>query len=437
VRLLLTATLFLLLSTPSYGFTLKQVVELVKKRDLKVKIAKEQLKGNLYQKEAVKRSFLPQVNLQAQFQEFHQNFQPEGWNQNYAFSVTVSDQPVNFQQFDQLKLTDAQIEQAKANLENTTLEEMYQALSLAFQAAVSYREIEIRKELLRSAEEILKVAEEKKRKGLVMITDVLKARAEVDGGRRDLIEAENRYRKLINQLEELLNAPLKGTPQICLADEEPRFNEEELLKLAYSTRPELKAQRSAIKSAQIQQKIEEDALKPTVNLSVSASRSGSAFLPSQKVFSAGVTLNFPLFDSGVSKARALAAGTQKVAEELQLQLLKNRIKREVLNALSDVRTGYEKLKAAESSLRYYEKAYERSLNEYRLGVSDVVSLLQSYNALKSAQEQYLSALLDYNLSLLNLQKATGQLLTGGTYEKATPCPDSLGGGSRGITPLQK
>ncbi|WP_457755012.1 TolC family protein [Thermovibrio ammonificans] len=427
MRLLTAAFAALAFATQqSFAFTADEVAKLVRERNLQVLAAKEQLKGALFQEKATKKSFLPQLTLSGSFFENYQSAFPKGWQQSYTLSATVTDQLVNFQQLDQLKIDRTQVEIQKANLSGTLLEQLYQALNLFLEAGAQREKVKIRKELLNSAQQIFKVAQKKYREGLVMVTDLLKAKAEVDSAKRALVEEENRYRKTLNRLNELLNTRLKGEPEVCFFTEELKINRKELLKRALSLRPELKQQEKGVKLSKLQVQQIQDTLKPSLNLSVSVSRTGTQFLPSDKTVSAGITINFPVFDSGVTKARALSAESGVKVAQLQLQELKNRIKREVLNAVADVESGYQRLKAAESSLNFYRKAYSRSLNEYRLGVTDIVSLLQAFNALKNGEEEYIDALLSYNQAILNLDRTTGQLLTGGFYEEVSRCSDSFG-----------
>ncbi|RUM88666.1 MAG: hypothetical protein DSZ25_01820, partial [Thermovibrio sp.] len=274
-------------------------------------------------------------------------------------------------------------------------------------------QIELRREILRSSKKILSVAEEKYKQGLVMITDVLKSKAEVKSAESSLIESENNYRKTFNSLNSLLDFSLKE-------NEKPEFEflknpigktVRELLETAFRLRPEIKKAEKSIEVERERTKLIERNLSPLVSVSLSAQRSGTQF-PGEKSYSMGVTISYPLFDSGQTEYRLLSQRSSLIQSELEFRKVKNRIRLEVLNAVSDVKSNYEKLKSSESFLNYSKKAYERALNEYRLGVSDIVLLLQTFNNLKKAEEDYLSALYNYNLSVISLKKATGELLGG-------------------------
>ena len=108
----------------------------------------------------------------------------------------------------------------------------------------------------------------------------------------------------------------------------------------------------------------------------------------------------------------MVAEKDVTVKEVELKKVKNRIKTEVLNALYALKASRDILKSSEAFLKFSRKSYERALNEYRLGVSDFVSLLQAHENLKKAEEAYIDSLLKLNLSWLQLRKATGELLGG-------------------------
>ncbi|MEO2083039.1 MAG: TolC family protein, partial [Desulfurobacteriaceae bacterium] len=272
--------------------------------------------------------------------------------------------------------------------------------------------ISYRKGSLESAEKILKVAEEKYEKGLVMITDVLKAKSEVEKVRGELSSLEAEYDQSFNRLNELLNFSLKKgeKPEVELKEEKPHFEVSHLVKEAFSLRPEIRRAEKELGVSSFQVNYEKSRLRPSLSLSFSMRRSGTTFWPEERSYSWSVNLNFPLFDSGQSTYRALEKDREREVALLKLKKLKNRIKREVLDVVADIESSYRNLKSDYAFLEFSKKAYDRALNEYKLGVSDIVALMQAFDTLKRAEDRYVSSLLAYNLALLSLKKVIGKLL---------------------------
>jgi outer membrane protein TolC len=407
LRLLL---ILFFLPVSAFAITPAQLKKLVERYSLDVRISKERVKGALFQRKAVFREYFPKLNLNVGFQEFYPDFK-ENWNQQYSYGLSVTSEVLNLKRNVELSIDKEEIERLRESYRETLLTVYYSALRKLYLMKFNYEKIKIRKSILDSAKEILKVAEEKYRKGLVMITDVLKAKSEVDKAESSLIQAKSDYRKAFNDLNSILDFSLKTDekPEVSFTKEPLTDSAEELLKRALKLRPEIREVQREVKEKEKEVELQKRTLSPVVSISFSAKRSGTE-LPGDKSYSAGVNLSYPLFDSGQTTYRALAKKSELVQAKLKLKKEKNQVRLEVLNALSDVKAAYGKLKSAESSLNYSKKAYERALNEYKLGVSDIVLLLQTFRNYKNAQESYLRTLYNYNLSLVSLKKATGELL---------------------------
>ena len=409
---LLTAALFTLIPLSAYAVTPEEVVKYLLNNSLDIKTAKKSVEKERINKVVTKREFFPEINLSASFSEFYPDFK-ESWNQKYSLGATVSAEPINFQRFVKLEIDLTRIKAKEEKLKETLLEQLFLALKELYNLKAYQERILFKEESLRSAKEILKVAQEKYKKGLVMITDVLKAKSQVENVKGELSKLKAQYRQSFNRLNELLNFSLseEEKPQFEFLKEKVSVEKRELLRTALEMRPEVKEAKEEVKENSLRVKYTQRTLSPRLNLSFSWNRSGTSFWPQDRNYSAGVSLSFPIFDSGLTTYRTMAQEKEKEISLINLKKVKNRVKREVLDAIADVESGYENLKSAEAFLEFSKRAYERTLNEYKLGVSDIVSLLQAYTNLKEAQDRYVSSLLNYNVSLLSLKKATGELLT--------------------------
>ncbi len=409
---LLTAALTLLIPVNAFALTPSQLKGLILKRSLKLKVQKEQVKAQEFKEKATFRSYFPKVNLTSSFNEFYPDIF-QNWNQNYTYGVSITAEPLNLQRNVELSINREKVRELRYAVDSTFLDVYSEALSYLYKLKALEREIDLRKKQVESSEKILSVAKKKLKKGLVMITDVLKAKSEVEKRRALLSQAENEYRKTFNLLNALLDFSLKGNekPNVELLKEKLPFSSENLIRKALLMRPEVKEAKQQVKIAEKSVQLVKRNLSPKLSVNFSAQRTGTDF-PGDKNYSAGFTLSFPVFDSGLTKFQTLEQVSQLKKAQLNLKETENSVKLEVLNALSDVNYSYSQLKSSESSLKYARKAYERALNEYKLGVSDIVALLQAFEFYCQSQEDYIQSLLNYNLSVVSLRKATGELLGG-------------------------
>ena len=409
---LLTAALTLLIPVNAFALTPSQLKELILKRSLRLKVQKEQVKAQEFKEKATFRSYFPKVSLSASFSEFYPDLF-NNWNQNHAYGVSITAEPLNLQRNVELSIDREKVKELRYAVDSTFLDVYSEALSYLYRLKVLEREVELRRKQLESSEKILSVAKEKFKKGLVMITDVLKAKSEVEKRRALLSQAENDYRKTFNSLNALLDFSLKNgeKPEVNLIKERLPLNPRELVRRALLLRPEVKEAKQQVEIAKRSVQLVKRNLSPRLSVNLSAQRTGTDF-PGDKNYSAGFTLSFPVFDSGLTKFQTLQQVSQLKQAQLNLKETENSVKLQVLNALSDVKYSYSQLNSSESSLKYARKAYERALNEYRLGVSDIVALLQAFDFYCQSQTDYLQSLLNYNLSIVSLKKATGELLGG-------------------------
>ncbi|MEO2065347.1 MAG: TolC family protein, partial [Desulfurobacteriaceae bacterium] len=298
---LLTAALFTLIPLSAYAVTPEEVVKYLLNNSLDIKSAKKSVEKERISRAVTEREFFPEINLSASFSEFYPDFK-ESWNQKYSLGATVSAEPINFQRFVKLEIDSTRIKAKEEKLKETLLEQLFLALKELYNLKAYQERILFKEESLNSAKEILKVAQEKYKKGLVMITDVLKAKSQVENVKGELSKLKAQYRQSFNRLNELLNFSLseEEKPQFEFLKEKVRVEKRELLKSALEMRPEVKKAKEEVKENSLRVKYSRRTLSPRLKLSFSWNRSGTSFWPEDRNYSAGVSLSFPIFDSGLT-----------------------------------------------------------------------------------------------------------------------------------------
>ncbi|WP_163327747.1 TolC family protein [Desulfurobacterium thermolithotrophum] len=415
--ILLLLVLFFFSLKNSYAVTISQLKSLIDRYSLEIGIEKTAIEKSKLLRKATFRSYFPRISLTGEVDEFYPytGFFSKSWNQQYTLGISVSANPLNLQRNVQLKVDKYSIEVNKDALEKTRLELYSQAINYLLKLKTLEKLIEIRKELLRSSKEILKISEKKYKNGLVLITDVLKSKANVEKAKTSLRNTEKEYSQAFNLLNELVNFSLKTgeKAEVELLEEVKLPKIKKLISIALLKRPEIYKLKKEIEIAKLNVEIQKKTLSPQLNFSASYTRSGTAFFPDKDNYQLSAVLSFPIFDSGVTKLKSLAVTKDLISKELSLKKQENAIKREVLNAVEAVNSAMEEVKSAKSFLNYSKEAYKRVLNEYKLGVSDIVALLQAFDNLKTAEESYINSLFNLNSAYYELKKATGELLYGG------------------------
>ncbi len=407
--------LIVLCCVSSNALTLDGLIGLTEKNNLDILAQKHKLKSRVYSERSTFRGYFPTLSLQSTASLFYpyQGFSGKYWNQSYSYGFGLEVNPLNFQRNAQLKMDRFYVEYQKAELSETRLDEYFKAIKYFLRLKGWKEKVEIRKKRLESSREIYKVSLKKKEEGLVLLSDVLKAKANLERSRKELESAKNEYRKVENTLREVLNIDesVDLTPDVKLKSEIEVPEENEFLRAALETRPVLKKARQSVEISKQGVTYEKAFLLPRISLSVSYNRESTYWPPEDNSWNLSALFQWPIFDSGQSKYRALSKAEEEKVALIDLRKEENRVKRQVLNSLSDFKSAKVNVKSAREYLKFAKRSYNRTFNEYKKGVSDIVSLLTAFDELKNAEEQYIDTLVDFNVSYFEILRYSGLLLS--------------------------
>jgi outer membrane protein TolC len=124
----------------------------------------------------------------------------------------------------------------------------------------------------------------------------------------------------------------------------------------------------------------------------------------------GVQLQMNLFDSfnKMYKMRQKKIELQKL--ETQVVMFRENTNREVANARNSLKTNLKSLTFQQTNMNLAQKIYEQTQLQFKEGIVGINDLLNSENALKEAQTNYLTTLVKVRIAELQLKKANGTLM---------------------------
>jgi outer membrane protein TolC len=312
--------------------------------------------------------------------------------------------------YDQMK---AAKEQLRAALDETLL-----GIKEAFYGVILAREkIEVRKEALDVLQTQLKNATAKRDSGTASDFEVLQAQVAVANEKPNYIRAQNDYRVAVNQLaeaigylgsKELLGEDVSGALKINPTN--PDLNE--LLRLAYVHRPDLRQAKNQAQAARNQVWATGASYLPSVDLTGGYAWDKSALTSSIREnvlegWEMGVTASWTLFDGFAREARMVQArATERQAQAAYTQ--------ERLNTEVTIREAYSSFVQARDILDGAEKTVEEARESLRLakarfaaGNSAQLDVLQAQSALSESQLNLLTSRYDYIVACAQLDRATG------------------------------
>jgi outer membrane protein TolC len=176
------------------------------------------------------------------------------------------------------------------------------------------------------------------------------------------------------------------------------------------------AQRQDLKSAEAGLRAAEQALKaaraeriPNVNLSASYGIEGvTPTSGGNGTFSAGFSLNVPVWQGGRISADIEQARSAIDQRRAEYENLRGSIELDIHNAYVDLEVANEQVRVAESNRKLALDTLRQSQDRFAAGVSNSVEVVQSQEALASAESDYVSSLYSQNVAKISLARAMGE-----------------------------
>jgi outer membrane protein TolC len=125
----------------------------------------------------------------------------------------------------------------------------------------------------------------------------------------------------------------------------------------------------------------------------------------------GLNLNVPIFDGfrKQSQIRQVRINREKTLNDITS--FEYAAGMEYLNARQAYLSSLKALEVQKKNIELAESIYQNVNTKFKEGVGSTIEILSAENELKSARVNYLGALYDLNISLMDLKKALGQPIT--------------------------
>jgi len=187
---------------------------------------------------------------------------------------------------------------------------------------------------------------------------------------------------------------------------------EESIIQAFQNRAELQQQLALRNVAEQNRRAALAANKPAVILSTSYNFRDT-FNDDRSVrdsYSLGANVRWNLYDGGAAQARARAEEANIAIAETNFADTRNQVRFEVEQAYSNLQSNLANIQTASVALEQAREALRLARLRFQAGVGTQTDVISAENDLTEAEGNRVSAILDYNRALANLQRAisTGQ-----------------------------
>lgn len=265
---------------------------------------------------------------------------------------------------------------------------------------------------LQNANKLLSNMKLLKRHLLAKGTDVDKVALQVDQLVTQKQVVKGKYDLVVNSLKFLMGVPLETDVQVqgeIDYHDVGEYADQSVLdiRLASAQYQFLESERRTLKNARL----------PTVSLFGTFGTTGfgydespNDFLHFHPIGFAGIQLTYPLF-SGFSTRRKINQKNLELSNsKLQIDLVATQNKMQIQNARTQKAIAQGTLETTSSQIALAQSIYDQTLIQQKQGTASLTEMLLADNSLREAQQNYLTAIIDYLKADLELKKLTGNIL---------------------------
>jgi OMF family outer membrane factor len=271
-------------------------------------------------------------------------------------------------------------------------------------------QVRIAQSAVQNSEASLRDAEALERAGVGTRFDVLRSQVNLANAQQDLTNARSQQQIARRRLATRLSLPqavnISAADPVQLAG---LWNEtlEQSIVLAFQNRPELQQQLAQRNISEQQRRQALAELGPQVSL-VASYNLLDQFDDSVSVtdgYSLGVRASLNLYDGGAARARADQSRANIAIAETQFAQQRNQIRFQVEQAFSTQQSSLENVQTANTALEQAREALRLARLRFQAGVGTQTDVINSENDLTRAEGNRVTAILDYNRALAQLQRS--------------------------------
>lgn len=273
-------------------------------------------------------------------------------------------------------------------------------------------QVEVAKSAIAEAEERLKNAQTELDAGTKAKIDVIRIEAQLAQAQSDLITAQNQWTLAKQALNNLLGRPIETdyqTQKLSSLPPAPVAEPSEIDLAAQAERPEAKALIRTQEALAYVRRAAERGLQPTLNMAINYQRNIDpvGFGARENITTGNLTINWPIFDSGVTRAQVKQARQDEEQAKIQLEQVRLGISLEVRQALTNMTNASARLAVAQRQLAAAEENYRISRVRLASGEGITLEITDALTQLTQARTSVVSARYDYLTAFSELQRAVG------------------------------
>ncbi|MBD2299615.1 TolC family protein [Nostoc sp. FACHB-190] len=322
---------------------------------------------------------------------------------NYDLYTSGNRQAVIKEAEEQLRIDELDVENQSREIE-LNVKTQYYNLQQADE------QVRINQSAVANAQASLQDAQARERAGVGTRFDVLQAQVNLANAQQDLTNSLSDQQIARRQLGTLLSLPqsvdITAADAVALAGLWQPTLEQSIVE-AFQNRPELRQQIAQRNISEQQRRQAIAQVRPQVSL-VTSYNLLDRFNDTASItdgYSIGLQASMNLFDGGAAKARTAQAKTNIAIAETQFANQRDQIRFNVEQYYTQLRSNLDNVQTSAVGLEQAREALNIARIRYQAGVGTQTEVIEAENDLTRAEGNRVTAILNYNRALANLQRA--------------------------------
>jgi outer membrane protein len=310
-------------------------------------------------------------------------------------------------------------EAAKHNAEAEEFRKNASMLEIAYNVRNAFLEAARNRALSQVAEATLKNQERHMAQiqgfvdvGTRPLIDLAQAKTDVANAKLALLQARNNYASGVVQLSRSMGVPKQTDYDVSDVlpgvESDEGANVEQLAQQAENQRPEFRAFKEQVEAQEATLRSIKGQYGPILSAVGSADIQGFSLNTYAPNMSIGATINWPIFQGGLTNSRVSEAEANTRQIQAQLEILRQDLRVAVEQAGLSIRAATAALEVADDLVQLAKDRVTLAEGRYQAGVGNTIELGDAELALRDAQTQRVSAAYDLAIARALLHRTLGR-----------------------------
>ena len=263
---------------------------------------------------------------------------------------------------------------------------------------------------LQTSDTLYQQAQDLKQNGIVAGIDVLRAEVRLNGDRQRVTVYQNDFEKARLQLARLIGLPVGQAfavsaqlPNVPVPD----MTIEQALAQAYRDRPDYLAAQERVRAAEASRAAAFSEQLPSLQVNANYGVLGLTAADSVATYTLAGSVIIPIFQGGRSQGRLAEADADLRQRRAEAEDMRAQIYYDVRTAFFDLQATSEQLQVATRSRDLANQELTQARDRFAAGVANNLEVVQAQQSVTTADEQYIDALLGYDVAKAVLARSLG------------------------------